>query len=184
MNRLNLMCGITLACLGLLALGCSGGDTAPAAEDTAAQAEAPSDAPPAAEEEAEGEEERPRFISPIRGVAELAYLAPDTNVVKGEVVTIIQVQNRATAPIAGLKVDEYWWDESGNPLPGDSQRLRQPLMSGAVATIELRVPHDSRDEPQQLQLQSRQRRDQRHARDGAPGPRRGRRGNGTAARLG
>lgn len=150
MNRLNLLCGMTLVCLGLLALGCGGGDTAPAAEDTAAQAEAPSAAPAAAEEtaaaadEAEGEDERPRFISPIRGVAELAYLAPDTNLVQGEVVTIIQVQNRATAPIAGLKVDEYWWDSSGNPLPGDSQRLRQPLMPGAVATIELRVPRDSR----------------------------------------
>ena len=64
--------------------------------------------------------------------------------INGDVVTIIRLQNRATGAIAGLKVDEFWWDESGNPLPGDSQRIRQPLMPGEVATIELRVPRDSR----------------------------------------
>ena len=88
--------------------------------------------------------ERPRFVAPIRGPADIAYLAPDTTVESGEVVTKIVLQNRATGAIAGLKVDEFWWDASRNPLPGDSQRLRQPLMPGEVAIIELRVPRDNR----------------------------------------
>ena len=150
MNRLNLVLVIALASLGLTASGCGGsggGDAAPAAEETAAPAAA--DAPAAGADadagDAEGEaEERPRFIAPIRGVAEIAYLKPNTRVISGDVVTTIRLQNRATGAIAGLKVDEFWWDESGNPLPGDSQRIRQPLMPGEVATIELRVPRDSR----------------------------------------
>jgi S1-C subfamily serine protease len=81
---------------------------------------------------------------PIRGVADIAYLAPDTTVESGEVVTRIVVQNRATGVIVGLKVDEFWWDSDRNPLPGDSQRLRQPLMPGEVITFELRPPRDNR----------------------------------------
>ncbi len=158
MNRLNLVLVIALASLGLTASGCGGsggGDAAPAAEEAAAPAAEETAAPAAADApaagadadvgDAEGEaEERPRFIAPIRGVAEIAYLKPNTRVISGDVVTTIRLQNRATGAIAGLKVDEFWWDESGNPLPGDSQRIRQPLMPGEVATIELRVPRDSR----------------------------------------
>ena len=148
MKRLNLFLFIGLASAGLTAYGCggSGGDAAPA-EDAAAPAaaEAPAAEPDADASAAEGDaEERPRFIAPIRGIAEIAYLKPDTRVVSGEVVTTITLQNRATGAIAGLKVDEFWWDESGNPLPGDSQRIRQPLMPGDVVTIELRVPRDTR----------------------------------------
>ena len=151
MNRLNLVVVIALAGFGLTAIGCGGsggGDTAPAADETAAAEPAPAPAPATAaggDAGGAGEaEERPRFVAPIRGIAEIAYLKPNTRVVSGEVVTIIRLQNRATGAIAGLKVDEYWWDEAGNPLPGDSQRLRQPLMPGDVATIELRVPRDGR----------------------------------------
>lgn len=140
MKRLNLVLVVSLVGVGLTAIGCGGG--APA-EEAAAPAAAPTLPPPSLGEAAEGEE-RPRFIAPIRGIAELAYLKPDTEVVSGEVVTQITVQNRATGAIAGLKIDEYWWDADGNPLPGDSERLRQPLMPGEVAVIELRVPRNSR----------------------------------------
>lgn len=143
MKRLNLVLVVAMVGLGLTAIGCGGSGGDAPAEEAAAPAAAPTLPPPSLGEGAEGEE-RPRFIAPIRGIAELAYLQPDTDVVSGEVVTKITVQNRATGAIAGLKIDEYWWDADGNPLPGDSERLRQPLMPGEVATIELRVPRNSR----------------------------------------
>ena len=74
----------------------------------------------------------------------MAYLAPDTEVIDGEVVTTNRIQNRATGAIAGLKVDEYWFDSSGNPLGGDSFRVRQPLLVGEITEIELRIPRSSR----------------------------------------
>ena len=153
MNRLSFIWGIALVSLTLSALGCGGGssngDDSTLSESTVEEApvtepevsptdtaEAPAEAP--------AESERPRFVAPVRGVAEVAYLAPDTEVIDGEVVTKIRIQNRATGAIAGLKVDEYWYDANGNSLGGDSQRVRQPLLVGEITTIELRIPRSSR----------------------------------------
>jgi hypothetical protein len=149
MNRLSFIWGIALVSLTLSALGCGGGssngDESTLSETTAE--EAPVTEPevsPTDTAEAPAESERPRFVAPIRGIAEVAYLAPDTEVIDGEVVTTIRIQNRATGAIAGLKVDEYWFDSSGNPLGGDSFRVRQPLLVGETTTIELRIPRSSR----------------------------------------
>ena len=145
MKRFNLVFAIALVSIGLTTIGCGGssGDDAGAPPSEATASALPTT--PVASAGVEGEAgERPRFVAPIRGPAEIAYLAPDTTVESGEVVTKIVLQNRATGAIAGLKVDEFWWDSARNPLPGDSQRLRQPLMPGEVATIELRVPRDNR----------------------------------------
>ena len=153
MNRLSFIWGIALVSLTLSALGCGGGssngDDSTLSESTVEEApvtepevsptdtaEAPAEAP--------AESERPRFVAPIRGIAEVAYLTPDTEVIDGEVVTRIRIQNRATGAIAGLKVDEFWYDASGNPLGGDSQRVRQPLLVGEITEIELRIPRSSR----------------------------------------
>ena len=146
MKHLNLIFAVASLSIGLTTIGC-GGSSGDDAGATPAEEAAVSALPqtPVASAWVEGEaEERPRFIAPIRGPADIAYLAPDTTVSGGEVVTKIVLQNRATGAIAGLKVDEFWWDSDRNPLPGDTQRLRQPLMPGEVATIELRVPRDNR----------------------------------------
>ena len=152
MNRLSFIWGIALVSLTLSALGCGGGssngDESTLSETTAEEAavEAAEAAGEAAGEAAEApaESERPIFVAPIRGIAEVAYLTPDTEVIDGEVVTRIRMQNRATGAIAGLKVDEYWYDANGNPVGGDSFRVRQPLLVGETTTVELRIPRSSR----------------------------------------
>jgi len=159
MNRLSFIWGIALVSLTLSALGCGGGssngDESTLSETTAEEAaveaaeaagEAAGEAAEAAGEAAEApaESERPIFVAPIRGIAEVAYLTPDTEVIDGEVVTRIRMQNRATGAIAGLKVDEYWYDANGNPVGGDSFRVRQPLLVGETTTVELRIPRSSR----------------------------------------
>jgi len=154
MNRVSFIWGIALMSLTLSALGCgegsSNGDNSTLSETTTEEAPvtepeevAPTDTAEAPAEAA-AESERPRFVAPIRGIAEVAYLTPDTEVIDGEVVTRIRIQNRATGAIAGLKVDEFWYDASGNPLGGDSQRVRQPLLVGEITEIELRIPRSSR----------------------------------------
>jgi len=153
MNRLSFILGIALMSLTLSALGCGGGssngDDSTLSETTAEEAPVtePEEVSPTdtaeALAEAPAESERPRFVAPIRGIAEVAYLTPDTEVIDGEVVTRIRIQNRATGAIAGLKVDEFWYDSNGNPVGGDSQRVRQPLLIGETTTIELRIPRSS-----------------------------------------
>jgi hypothetical protein len=73
-------------------------------------------------------------------------VAPASTVVKvkaGEVVTTIQVKNTMPyASIAGLKIDEYWYDKAGNVVTGDSKRLMKPILPNEVVTIELHTPKD------------------------------------------
>jgi hypothetical protein len=76
----------------------------------------------------------------VIGMAELGILQPVTKVEGKEVVTTIKVKNLSKGTIVGLKVDEYWYDKDGNPIPGGSKKLSQPLARGAVSTIVLRTP--------------------------------------------
>jgi hypothetical protein len=81
------------------------------------------------------------WINPIRGSAEIQYLNPVIRVEKdGTVVTTFQVKNMSTGPIARLTIEEFWWDKNNNPVSGDKQFLKKPLMPGEVGTIILRTP--------------------------------------------
>jgi hypothetical protein len=93
---------------------------------------APATAPPA----------KAKYVPPVKGVAEIAILKPDTKVVKKEVVTKIKIKNMSLGSISLLRVDEYWYDKAGNMLPGDTQRWKKPFMPGEVIEIEMRVPHN------------------------------------------
>jgi hypothetical protein len=85
-----------------------------------------------------------KFVPPIRGQAELGFLKPVTKREKnGDVVTVIKVKNlSASGAIAGLRVDENWYDKTGNPVTGDTFRYRKPLQPGEVIEITLRTPYN------------------------------------------
>jgi hypothetical protein len=100
-----------------------------------AQATSPSQPAPAAPA-------KPKFVKPIKGVAEIGYLRPQVKVAGNEVVTTMKIKNLSNGAIAGLRVDEFWYDKAGGMLPGDSKRVRQPIMPGEVVTVELRTPRN------------------------------------------
>ncbi|MGH9349687.1 MAG: hypothetical protein ACRD26_20735 [Vicinamibacterales bacterium] len=85
-----------------------------------------------------------KFVAPIRGQAELGYLKPVIKREKnGDVVTVIKVKNLSTSgAIAGLRVDENWYDKAGDPVTGDTFRYRKPLQPGEVIEITLRTPYN------------------------------------------
>jgi hypothetical protein len=84
-----------------------------------------------------------KFVPPIRGQAELGFLNPVTKRVGNEIVTVIKVKNLSTTgSIAGLKVDEFWYDKAGDPVTGDTFRYRKPLLPGEVIEVTLRTPHN------------------------------------------
>lgn len=116
--------------------------TAPAAdtattEPAAGQASVPGTPP-------QGQAESPRFVPPVRGTAEIAYAPPKTQVKNNVVITTILVKNTSTGSIAGLTIEEYWWDKSSNPVTGDSVRLQKPLLPGETTTLTLETPKDPR----------------------------------------
>jgi len=101
----------------------------------AASAQAPAAPAPAAPAPAT------KLISPVRGEAELGYLKPVTKREGNMIVTTIKVKNLAAGPIAGLKVDEFWYDKAGEPVTGAQPfRYRKALMPGEVIDVVLRVP--------------------------------------------
>ena len=76
-----------------------------------------------------------RLVPPVRGVANIGYTKPVRNYERGTIVTTFQVKNMSPSPIAGLKVEEFWFDTAGNPLPGDTFRYKKPLQPDEVITV-------------------------------------------------
>ena len=82
-----------------------------------------------------------KFVPPIRGEAPVSMTKPVVKRTGGEIVTTFKVKNpSATGSIAGLKISEFWYDASGNPVSGDEFRYRKPLMPGEVIDVQLRSP--------------------------------------------
>ena len=117
----------------------------------AAQAPKPKPATPAAKPATQG-----RLVAPVRGVAQIGYTKPVVKRGKIDgrdfVITTMRIQNMATAPIAGLKIDDFWYDKGGNPLPSDSYRHPRPLAPGEVITVTLETPLDPRMNRNQWQF--------------------------------
>jgi hypothetical protein len=89
---------------------------------------------------------RPRLAPPVRGEAELAYTQPVPKAAKIEgkdfIVTTIRVKNMSSGAIAGLKVDEFWYNKAGDPVTGDTFRNPRPLQPGEVITVTLETPRN------------------------------------------
>lgn len=113
---------------------------------SAEQAGKPAVTPPASATQKPNDEGAPRkLVAPIRGEAVLGYLKPVTKQEKNMIVTTIRVKNLSQGAIAGLKVDEFWYDKDGNPVTGAQPfRWRKPLQPGEVIDVVLQVPRDPR----------------------------------------
>jgi hypothetical protein len=83
-----------------------------------------------------------KLAPPIRGQAELGYTKPVSKRDKENknIVTTIMVKNLSNGAIAGLKVDEFWYDKGGDPVTGDTFRYRKPLQPQEVITVTLTTP--------------------------------------------
>ena len=133
-----------LACASAIAafagIGCAG---APETAEEAAPAAAVEMPAPAAPAEAAGEDEAPapRLVPAIRGEAMLGYTQPAVRnaTIDGRefVVTTIEVKNLSSGAIAGLTVDEFWYDTAGNPVTGANFRHPRPLQPDEVITVTL-----------------------------------------------
>jgi hypothetical protein len=89
---------------------------------------------------------KPRLVPPVRGEAPLGYTKPIVKAGKIDgkdfIITTIRVKNLATGSIAGLKVDEFWYDKAGDPVTGDTFRHPKPLQPGEVITVTLETPRN------------------------------------------
>lgn len=81
-----------------------------------------------------------KLVAPIRGSAKVEITKPATKVSAKEIVTTFLLKNIEVAPIAGLKIEENWYDKAGNPVMGDTFRNLKPLQPGEVITVTFKTP--------------------------------------------
>jgi uncharacterized protein YcfL len=89
---------------------------------------------------------------PLKGEAPLQVIQSSRMVGK-DIVTVYKVKNMATAPIALLRLDEYWYDKGGkNMVWSETYRHRQPLQPGEIVEITTKTPGGKGAERNQAQF--------------------------------
>ena len=81
-----------------------------------------------------------KFTPPIKGDAQVDFIATPTKREGQTLVTKIQVKNMSAAPIARLKIAETWYDKEGNAIPGGDAVINGLLQPGEVQTLEIKTP--------------------------------------------
>jgi hypothetical protein len=84
------------------------------------------------------------FVTPLKGEATIQVI-PGTSKYDPkakEVITTYKLKNMSSAPVALMKLDEYWYAK-GKMVSTDTQRYRQPFQPGEVIEMTTRAPADS-----------------------------------------
>src|SRR5262245_33907299 len=124
---------LTMVGVALLATGIAAEQAKPAVAPPAAATKQPNDegatTPPA------------KLVAPVRGEAELGYTKPAVKNDGKFITSTLKVKNLSSGAIAGLKIDEFWYDKDGNPVTGSAPfRYRKPLQPGEVIEVVLKTP--------------------------------------------
>ena len=117
--------------LGFLAL--APGAFAQAAKATAATPATPAAAPAPAVAKA-------RMTTPVKGTAYVEVIQGAPKKVGADMVTVSKVKNVSNGPIAGLRIDEYWYNQKLVQVTGDTQRVRAPVAPGEIIEITTKSP--------------------------------------------
>jgi hypothetical protein len=105
-------------------------------------AQAPKPATPPAAPAGQAPAAKPRLVPPIRGIAQLGYTKPVIKGQKDTIVTTFRVKNMDMGAIAGLKVEELWYNKAGDLVSGSNYRHPRPLQPGEVITVTLETRRD------------------------------------------
>jgi hypothetical protein len=87
-----------------------------------------------------GQTPAPRLQPALRGEAQISMTSPEVKRTAKELVTTFKVKNMSKQPIAGLKIEEFWYDAKGTVVGGDTFRNPKPIQPDEVITITLTDP--------------------------------------------
>jgi hypothetical protein len=84
-----------------------------------------------------------KFIKPLKGTADIQFIQMPSKKVGSDIVTVLKIKNLSTAPVALLKVDEYWYNKANPPvvITGDTQAYRKPFMPGEIIELTMKSPY-------------------------------------------
>jgi len=83
---------------------------------------------------------RAKFVTPVKGQATIDVLPSPSKREGKEIVTTFKIKNTSNAPIALLRVDEYWYDKGGKLVSSDTRRHMKPLAPGEIVEITTKAP--------------------------------------------
>jgi hypothetical protein len=81
-----------------------------------------------------------RMSTPVKGTAYVEVIQGPPKKVGADMVTVSKVKNVSNGPIAGLRIDEYWYNQKLVQVTGDTQRVRAPLAPGEVVEVTTKSP--------------------------------------------
>ena len=160
MKTYRMLANASVLLLVIAAAGC-----APEAEPVAAVEESAPAAPTAGNEApaglatpvAEAGEAPRRLMAPVRGEAAMVYVRPVVKAAtmggKNFIVTTMEVKNVSAGSIAGLKVDEFWYNKAGAIVTGDNYRHPKPIQPDEVVTVTLETPRAPNMDANQIKFE-------------------------------
>ena len=96
---------------------------------------------------------RPKLISPVRGAAELGYTKPVRKREGNMSIATFKVKNLAAGPIAGLKIEEFWYDKGGDIVAGArAVPLPEAADAGRGDRVTLKMPTNPKMQRSQLKF--------------------------------
>jgi hypothetical protein len=81
-----------------------------------------------------------RMKPPVKGTAAVEFIAGPVKVVNGEVKSVIKVKNVDSAPIIGLKIDEYFY-AGQKEISACTARVRNPIAAGEIIDVPISCPN-------------------------------------------
>lgn len=81
-----------------------------------------------------------RMSTPVKGTAWIELIQGQSKRVGGDIVTVTKVKNVSTGPIAGLRVDEFWYNSKLAQISGTTERVRAPIAPGEIVEITTKSP--------------------------------------------
>jgi len=81
-----------------------------------------------------------RLTPALQGEAQISMTEPAVKRTANQLVTTFKVKNLSKQPIAGFKIEEFWYDDKGTVVGGDTFRNPKPIQPDEIITITLTDP--------------------------------------------
>jgi len=82
----------------------------------------------------------------LHGEAQIAMTNPVVTREGKNIVTILKVKNLSKQPIAGFKLEEFWYYSKGTVVNGDTFRYPKPLQPDEVIEVKLTDPSTGKEQ--------------------------------------
>lgn len=84
-----------------------------------------------------------KWVTPIKGTANVEVIQSTPKKVGEELVTALKVKNTSDGSIALLKIDEYWYNKKREQVGACTARVRQPINPNQIVDVDVTCPYKS-----------------------------------------